>query len=165
LDATAFHFDPAFGHDSANPHDIGVVILPSKKTKGVSPLLLPTAGLLDQLAQQNGLKGEQFINVGYGGDVTATGQPIFAFDGIRQSSKSTFMALEANWLWLSMNAATGDGGDCFDDSGSPKLRVRDPNRVVALVVTGDAICRATTKDHRVDSPTSRAFLSGFVPLP
>ena len=31
IPATAFHFDPLYGHDSANPHDIGVVILPAKK--------------------------------------------------------------------------------------------------------------------------------------
>jgi trypsin len=163
--ATSFHFDPLFGHDSANPHDIGVVLLPAKRTRGITPLRLPPAGYLDQLADKNGLKDQKFINVGYGGDVPATGQPIVTYDGVRKSSVSTYMALEANWLWLHMNASTGNGGDCYGDSGGPKLLASNPNMVLALVVTGDAICRATTKDYRVDSPTARAFLGAYVPLP
>lgn len=165
IPATSFHFDPLYGHDSSNPHDIGVVLLPAKRTKGITPLQLPPAGYLDQLAQKNGLKDQKFINVGYGGDVPTTGQPIITYDGVRKWSVSTYMALEANWLWLSMNAATGNGGDCYGDSGGPKLLASNPNMVLALVVTGDAICRATTKDYRVDSPTARAFLGGYVSLP
>jgi Trypsin len=165
IEATAFHFDPQFGHDESDPHDIGVVLLPAKRTKGITPLQLPTAGVLDRLAQKNGLKDQKFFNVGYGGTIPTTGQPIFTFDGVRKLSTSTFMALEKNWLWLSMNAATGDGGDCFGDSGGPKLLAANPNVVLALVVTGDAVCRATTKDYRVDSPSARAFLGSFVALP
>jgi hypothetical protein len=163
--ATAFHFDPAYGHDCSNPHDIGVVLLPAKKTKGITPLKLPPAGYLDQLAQQNGLKDQAFYNIGYGGTVPTTGQPIVTYDGVRKISTSTYMALEDNWLWLSMNIHTDDEGDCYGDSGGPKVLASNPNVVVALVVTGDAICRATTKDYRVDSPTARAFLSQFVRLP
>jgi hypothetical protein len=165
IPATSFHFDPLYGHDSANPHDIGVVLLPSKSTRGITPLRLPTAGWLDQAAAKNGLKDAKFINVGYGGSTPTTGQPIVTYDGVRKSSISTYMALEANWLWLSMNAATGNGGDCFGDSGGPKLLASNPSTVYALVVTGDAVCRATTKDYRVDSPTARAFLGSYVALP
>jgi hypothetical protein len=113
----------------------------------VTPLKLPPAGFLDAAAQQNGLKGEEFLNVGYGGDVPTTGQPNVTYDGVRKVSTSTYMALEANWLWLSMNAATGDGGDCYGDSGGPNLLASDKTTVLALVVTGDAVCRATTKDY------------------
>lgn len=165
IPATSFHFDPLYGHDSSNPHDIGVVLLPSKRTRGITPLQLPPAGYLDSLAAKNGLKDAKFINVGYGGDAPTTGQPIITYDGVRKSSVSTYMALEANWLWLSMNAATGNGGDCYGDSGGPKLLASNPNMVLALVVTGDANCRATTKDYRVDSPTARAFLGAYVTLP
>lgn len=163
--ATAFHFDALYGHDSSNPHDIGVVILPSKRTRGITPLKLPVAGYLDQLAAKNGLKDQKFLNVGYGGDATTTGQPIITYDGVRRVSTSTYMALEANWLWLSMTAATGDGGDCYGDSGGPKLMANSPDTVLALVVTGDYYCRATTKDYRVDSPSARAFLGAYVALP
>jgi hypothetical protein len=163
--ATAFHFDPQYGHDSSNPHDIGVVLLPSKRTRGITPFKLPTAGYLDQLSAKNGLKDEKFLNVGYGGDVNRTGQPVITYDGVRKVSTSTYMALEANWLWLSMNSSTGNGGDCYGDSGGPKLFASHPDTVLALVVTGDANCRATTKDYRVDSPSARAFLGAYVALP
>ena len=165
IPATAFHFDPAYGHDSANPHDIGVVMLPTRRTRGIAPFKLPPAGYLDQASAKNGLKDASFINVGYGGDVPTTGQPNVTYDGVRKFSVSAYMALEANWLWLSMNAHTGNGGDCYGDSGGPKLLASDPTMVLALVVTGDANCRATTKDYRVDSPTARAFLGNYVALP
>lgn len=163
--ATAFHYDPLYAQNQNDPHDIGVVILPAKATKGITPMRLPTAGYLDQANEKNGLKGTEFLNIGYGGDVPKTGQPIITYDGVRKVSTSTFMALEAAWLWLSMNASTGDGGDCYGDSGGPKVLKSDPGMVLALVVTGDANCRATTKDYRVDSASARAFLGNYVRLP
>src|SRR3954464_8242632 len=33
IKASAFHFDPAYGHDNSDPHDIGVVILPKGSTR------------------------------------------------------------------------------------------------------------------------------------
>src|SRR5204863_5681115 len=137
------------------------ICLPAKRTRGITPLRLPPAGYLDELGDKNGLKDQKFINVGYGGDVPATEQPIVTYDGVRKSSVSTYMALEANWLWLHMTAATGNGGDCYGDSGGPKLLASNPNTVLALVVTGDANCRATTTDYRVDSPTARALRSAY----
>src|SRR5438128_2864012 len=164
IPAKEFHFDPLYGHDQSNPHDVGVVLLPAKRTRGITPLQLPPAGYLDQLAEKNRLKDQKFLNVGYGGDVPTTGQPIVTYDGVRKVSTSTYMALEANWLWLSMNAATGNGGDCYGDSGGPKLLASNPKMVLALAVTADAVCRATTKDYRVDSPSARAFLGAYVAL-
>lgn len=165
IPAASFHFDPAYGHDTSNPHDIGVILLPRRSTRGITPARLPAAGYLDQANAKNGLNGTTFINVGYGGDVNATGQPIITYDGVRKSSVSGFMALEPNWLDLHMTASNGNGGDCYGDSGGPKFPSFDPSTVVALTVTGDANCKATTKDYRVDSPSARAFLGAYVTLP
>jgi len=107
------------------------ICLPAKRTRGITPLRLPPAGYLDELGDKNGLKDQKFINVGYGGDVPATEQPIVTYDGVRKSSVSTYMALEANWLWLHMTAATGNGGDCYGDSGGPKLLA--PPRTTASI--------------------------------
>jgi hypothetical protein len=37
--------------------------------------------------------------------------------------------------------------------------------VAAITITGDAICRATNVDYRLDTPPARAFLGQYVTLP
>src|SRR3989442_1457265 len=43
--ATEFHFDPGFGHDLGDLHDVAVVLLPAGSTTKIQPLGLPRAGL------------------------------------------------------------------------------------------------------------------------
>jgi hypothetical protein len=164
--ATGFAFDPLFGHDQAHPHDLAVVFLPAGSTTGITPYHLPPAGYLDQLADAGSLKKAVFVNVGYGASSNRTGRPTFGYDGLRNQSESLFRTLTPAWLGLRMNAAaTGYGGDCYGDSGGPKFLASDPTTVVATVVTGDAICRATSWDYRLDTDVARGFLSSFVTLP
>ena len=164
--ATGFTFDPAYGHDNADLHDLAVVFLPAKATKGVTIYNLPVAGYLDAISAKGALSNATFYNVGYGTGNTATGTPGFPYDGVRKVSVSQFGALEPNWLQLLMNTnATGTGGDCYGDSGGPKFLTSDPTTVVATVTSGDYVCRATTKDYRLDTPSARAFLGQFVALP
>lgn len=166
IKATAYTFDPAYGHDEANLHDEAVVFLPKGSTKGMTPYRLPTANALDQLAAKGGLTSTIFVNVGYGTSASRTGQPSFPYDGKRSVSHSEFASLQPNWLLLLMNtSATGLGGDCFGDSGGPKFLEGDNLTVYATVTSGDAVCRATSKDFRTDTPTARAFLGQFVTLP
>jgi hypothetical protein len=66
---------------------------------------------------------------------------------------------------LMQNSATGEGGDCYGDSGGPKFIKGDNSTIYAIVITGDVYCRATTWDYRVDTPNARAFLGQFVTLP
>jgi hypothetical protein len=72
IPAVSVTVDPQFGHDRGDLHDLGVITLASPVS--ATPVVLPTAGLLDQLAAQGGLHGQDFTNVGYG----ATG---WAFGG------------------------------------------------------------------------------------
>jgi trypsin len=163
---TSFHYDPLYGGPQSNPHDIGVIILAARDTKGITPLELPPAGYLDALNADGGLKGQFFLNVGYGGDATRTGPPTFTYDGVRKVSKSLFQNLEPSWLLLNMNVSkTGEGGDCYGDSGSPKFIDGNTTMALAIVITGDAVCRATDKDYRLDTPSAREFLGQFVRLP
>jgi hypothetical protein len=164
--AESFHFDPAFGHDRANLHDLAVVILPPGSTSGITPLQLPPAGLLSVFAAQGGLRGQLFVNVGYGVDASQRGRPAFGFDGLRKTSKSPFRTLLPNWLDLSMNTnATGEGGVCFGDSGSPHFIDGALGMVVATTTGGDRVCRSLNYDFRLDTPTARDFLGQFVALP
>ena len=164
--ATGTTVDPAYGHDMANLHDLAVVFLPANATRGMTPLSLPPAGYLDQLAAQGGLTDQLFVNVGYGTSSTLTGPPGFPYDGTKKVSKSEFMGLQPTWLGLLMNQhATGEGGDCYGDSGGPKFLDGNPNVIVATVTTGDYPCRATTWDWRLDTPEARGFLATYVTLP
>lgn len=164
--ATAYYYDPEYGHDQADLHDLAVVILPKGSTKGVKTLALPPAGYLDQLAAKGQLSKTLFVNVGYGVDASETGVPSFTYDGLRKWSKSEFMGLQPAWLGLLMNeSATGEGGDCYGDSGGPKFIDGNFNMIVATVTTGDMNCRATTWDYRLDTSSARNFLKQFVTLP
>jgi hypothetical protein len=164
--ATGWTYDPEYGHDQANLHDLAVVLLPKGSTKGITPLKLPTAGYLDQLQAQGGLNGKKFYNVGYGTSASATGIPSFGYDGTRKYSLSDYMALQQYWLGLLMNnSATGEGGDCYGDSGGPKFLEGHTDMVLATVTTGDYNCRATSWDYRLDTDTARNFLGQFVILP
>jgi hypothetical protein len=166
IKATGVVVDPLYGHDQAHLHDLSVVFLPSGSTKGMTPFKLPTAGYLDQLKASGQIDSEVFLNVGYGTGATRTGKAEFPFDGVRKVSESEFMGLQPTWLGLLMNtSATGLGGDCYGDSGGPKLLKSNPTIVLATVTTGDANCRATTWDWRTDTPEARGFLGKYVQLP
>jgi len=166
ITATGYTYDPAYGHDMADLHDLAVVFLPARATRGLTPYQLPPAGYLDRLAAQGGLADQIFVNVGYGTANTRTGVPDFPYDGLRKVSESEFLALQPAWLGLNMNiSATGLGGDCYGDSGGPKFLQGNLNVIVATVTTGDYPCRATSWDYRTDTENARAFLGQFVALP
>lgn len=166
ITADRFAFDPRFGHDRAHFYDNGIVILPPGSTTGITPADLPPAGYLDQRAAQGGLQGQLFENVGYGVEAFfQRGPPRYRSPLQRLLSESPFMALQPTWLGLLTNAyATGKGGDCVGDSGSPKF-VAGTNLIVATVTWGDYVCIATSWDWRLDTEESRSFLGQFVSLP
>ncbi len=159
--------NPDFGFSgpggSSDPHDQAVVLL-DRAAKGITPARLPTANLLDGID----LQSQTFTAVGYGTvRVDKTGGPnAFFFDSTRRNATQSFLSLEPAWLNLSENPSTGSGGTCFGDSGGPHfLGGPSSNLEVSLTVTGDAVCRATDKTYRLDTPAARAFLSGFVTVP
>jgi secreted trypsin-like serine protease len=129
---------------------------------------LPTLGLLDQLKAQHELRYRTFTAVGYG---TRRNTQQGGYQGILSNTKRRFVeqsfeALQNQWIQLSMNPATGDGGTCYGDSGGPHfLGGVDSSLEVALTVTGDAVCKATDLDYRLDTPAARSFLKDYVKLP
>ena len=165
--ATDWVRDPRYGQSQAHFNDLALVFLPEGSTTGITPLNLPTEGALDELAAKGALTKTMFVNVGYGLRGSRTGPPDrFGFNGRRNMSLSEFMALQPNWLGLLMNAsATGEGGDCYGDSGGPKFLQGDDTTIYAVVSTGDVPCRATSWSWRLDTPEARWFLSQYVPLP
>jgi hypothetical protein len=83
---------------------------------------------------------------------------------------ASFSALTKVQLFLQANAnATGQGGFCFGDSGSPTFFEQVPgpasNLIVALTTSGEPKCQALSQHQRLDTSSARSFLSRFVTLP
>jgi hypothetical protein len=163
--------NPNFNQSQSDSGDIAVLLLlDQRSTKGIPVAVLPTQGLLDELAAANGLHDAVFTAVGYGlqNRVVGGGPPFFLDSNPipRMFAFSSFNALNGGYLRLSQNPATGDGGTCFGDSGGPDfLAVNGQQLLVAITITGDAVCRATNVVYRTDTAAAREFLGQFVTLP
>lgn len=158
--AGTFHVDPLYPGPMSDPHDVAVVIL-DEAVKGITPARLPAAGSLSAL-QSN----QPFTSVGYGAyEVTnGPGGHRYLYNDVRMVATGTLNSTNKAWLRISMNPARGNGGTCYGDSGGPNF-LGTTDIVAATTITGDAVCRATNVDYRMDTPSARAFLSGFVTLP
>ncbi|HKQ76847.1 MAG TPA: trypsin-like serine protease [Blastocatellia bacterium] len=162
--------NPNFNQAQSDTGDIAVLLIPANKTAGITPEQLPPAGLLDQLATQNGLKNAVFTPVGYGlqNRVTGGGPPFFqdSNPAPRMFAFSGFNALNNTFLRMSQNPATGNGGACFGDSGGPIfMNYNGARLLVAITITGDAVCRSTNVAYRTDTASARNFLAPYVALP
>ena len=163
---------PDFGFSGpggkSDPHDIAVILL-EEAPAGITPAQLPSLGLLDRLKADRGLTGSAFTAVGYGlVRDTKKGGPLGFTDpeGIRRFALQSSLSLTKQWLNLSMQPSTGDGGTCYGDSGGPHfLGGAESNLVVSITITGDAMCRATDTTYRLDTASARDFLDDYVTLP
>lgn len=161
--------NPNYNQSQSDSGDIAVLVL-QRSVNGVTPATLPTAGLLDRLADQNGLKGAVFTPVGYGvqNRVVGGGVPYFQDQNPipRMFAFSSFHSLNGGYLRLSQNPATGDGGTCFGDSGGPNFFTVDGTQIIAAItITGDSVCRSTNVTYRLDTTSARQFLAPYVLLP
>ena len=159
--------NPTFSRSQSNSGDIGLLILASAPA-GLTPATLPTLGLLDELNEQNGLRNATFTVVGYGlqDRVVGGGQPFFtdANPVTRGFAFASFNALNSGYLRLSQNPSVGAGGSCYGDSGGPNFLSVDGQQIlVAITITGDAVCRATNVVYRLDIPTAQEFLAANLP--
>lgn len=156
-----YHTHPRFASGGANDtFDLAVVVL--DEDPGIVPARLPEAGLLDRLA----LRDARFVTVGYGTvrDDKTKSFASLRWDPQRRWADQGFLSLTKAWLTLSMNPSTGSGGTCYGDSGGPHF-LGTSDVVVSITVTGDRYCRATDKTYRLDTPSARSFLAGYVALP
>ena len=155
--------NPNFNQTQSDPGDIGVLIL-ERNVRGVTPAVLPTCGLLDQLQAQNGFKNTIFTNAGYGLQNRVVGGGVPFFQDVnpipRMFSFSSFNSMKGAFLNLSQNPSTGNGGTCFGDSGGPNfLTVNGQQLIVSITITGDAVCRSTNIAYRLDTASAQGFLA------
>jgi V8-like Glu-specific endopeptidase len=156
--AGTFHADPAYNQSQSDPHDIAVVVF-DKAVRGITPAALPAAGSLSGVSST-----QRFTSVGYGAYEVTKGPHQYLYDDVRQVATGTLNSVTPSWLRISMNAATGNGGTCYGDSGGPNF-LGTTDIVAAITITGDAVCRSTNVDYRLDTASARAFLGKYVSLP
>lgn len=155
--------NPNFNQSQSDSGDIAVLIL-QRRVNGVTPAVLPSCGLLDQLATQNGLKNSVFTAVGYGVQNRVVGGGVPFNQDLnpipRMFAFSSFNSLNGGYIRLSQNPATGNGGTCFGDSGGPNfLTVNGQQILAAITITGDSVCRSTNVDYRTDTASAQGFLA------
>jgi len=155
-----FHGDPLYNQSQSDPHDIAVVVL-DKAVRGITPARLPAANSLSKLSGS-----QKFTSVGYGAyEVTkGPGGHQYLYNDVRGVATGTLNTTTQSWLKISMNASHGDGGTCYGDSGGPNF-LGTTNIVAATTITGDAVCRSTNVDYRLDTASARSFLRQYVALP
>jgi len=155
-----FHSDPLYGGPTSDYHDIAVIVL-DQAVKGIAPATLPKAGSLSHLS-----KDQKFTSVGYGAyEVTnGRGGHQYLYDDVRGVATGTLNSINKTLLRISMNPSKGDGGTCYGDSGGPNF-LGSTNTIAAITITGDAVCRSTNVDYRLDTESARSFLSRYVKLP
>jgi V8-like Glu-specific endopeptidase len=159
-----WHADPAYSPSQSDPHDIAVVVL-DKAVKGIAPAGLPAAGSLSSLPAN-----QQFTSAGYGAQAVNNGPggKTYTYTDVRFFSVGTLNSITSSWLRISQNASTGNGGTCYGDSGGPNFLgagAQETRVVAATTITGDTACRSTNVDYRLDTPSARSFLAGYVALP
>jgi V8-like Glu-specific endopeptidase len=155
-----FYGDPAYNQSQSDPHDIAVVVF-DKEVKGIAPARLPAADSLSNLSGS-----QQFTSVGYGAyEVTkGPGGHQYLYNDVRGVATGTLNSITQSWLKISMNPSHGDGGTCYGDSGGPNF-LGTSDIIAATTITGDAVCRSTNVDYRLDTASARSFLSQYVALP
>ncbi len=165
-----FHADPNFDSSHKNSPDIGVVVL-DEPVAGVAPARLPALGVLDRMKADGSLnQSTQFTSVGYGDytEVPQVKKPPYPNDGYRRYAVGSFNALNPDYLRLTENAATGNGGTCNGDSGGPNFfgaGSTETDIIAAITTTGDTLCNATNVDYRLDIPEAQNFLRQYAPVP
>jgi hypothetical protein len=167
IPSVGYDWDRRFGHDQGDLHDLGVILLPAGSVIGIGPVELPPEGYLDDLKSAGILKDTAIELVGYG-VVPVWKQPGGTqtfFDGVRRTSAGTIKGLTQAWLLFNQNHdATGEGGLCFGDSGSPQF-VAGTTMIVSTTTGGDPNCRANSYNYRLDTEEARAFLGQYLNLP
>jgi len=158
---------PDYNWDPSNPPDVGLLILEEIVTN-ILPAALPEEGFLDELRAAGelgrGSNRAKFIVVGYGATLTWPPPVMDLFPHPRQNAQSEFRALPNNWLRLSQNQATEDGGTCGGDSGGPVFWI-DPwgdETLVAITSWGDPKCISTSFNYRVDIPETLDFIDTYL---
>ena len=136
--------------DSSKGADLAVVVLDAPAS--VAPATLPAAGAAGSLGKEASV-----TSVGYGYSSRAA-DGSFVYDGYRHAASSPVTKVSKSMVGLSTSTA----GPCMGDSGGPQLA---GSTVLSVTSSGSKDCAGKAEGYRLDTPSARAFLGGFVALP
>ena len=162
--------NPGYNKSQSDTKDIAVIVF-DRPVPNITPAKLPTLGLFDTLKSNGMLNDTLYTAVGYGGQERTfddKGQPYITYEDQRENAVSAFGALNPTWLRLSQNAATGNSGTCFGDSGGPNFigsGSAETKVIAGTTITGDTQCVQSNVIYRLDTQSARSFLKPFVTLP
>ena len=145
--------------------DVSIMVLGSEVTN-ITPAQVPKqVGYLNTLGLN---QGTRLTVVGYGTSekviIKGENGPQFPYEGDRGYGIGGFNALTPEALKMSQNAAHGDSGACYGDSGGPTYlgaAPNDGNIVLAVTSTGDVPCYSTNVGSRTDTASARALLARY----
>jgi hypothetical protein len=167
----SMHLNPLYpGKGASDPEDLGIIVLDAPVV-GITPAVLPTIGLLDQMSANGTLRNSLFTIVGYGATDTLFGggaPDANEGEGTRRFATEGFLALNPNLIKLNQNTVFGYGGSSHGDSGGPNFLNATgaaPSILVAITIAGDPWGIEQNVAYRLDTPEARAFLGLFVSLP
>lgn len=151
-----------FDTEDGDARDLGLLTLADAPDGSIEPVRLVHPGALDGMSRRQ-RDALVFTSVGYGALRQDEGAPTFVRQAERWRADGSLLSLTRNWLTISQNAAVDHGGTCFGDSGGPIFTTLAGEYVVTGVVsTGDAVCQATNKAYRVDSPVGQDYLAPYL---
>jgi hypothetical protein len=159
--AVETHPDYTSFRSRSNVYDVGLLLLAADA--GITGATLPEEGFLDDLRKagklREGKEEADFTVVGYGGTLYWP-PPEQVYENQRRYAESEFQSLLKSWLVMSQNAATGDGGTGYGDSGGPAFWTTDEGDIlVAITSWGDVPCVAIGYAYRVDTSDALDFIA------
>ena len=137
--------DPAYGHDSADPQDLGVILL--DRAAPVKPAAIGSA---------EGVASVVTVGFGYS---QRTDNKDFVYDGAKHSATIPVSSQTSTLLRLSSQTGVAL---CFGDSGGPQYA---GTAVVSVTSGGNSVCKGNATATRLDSASARSFLAQYVQLP
>ena len=163
------HTNPGYvGPQPANDSDdLGVIVFDAP-IPGITPAVLATENLLEQLGHRS-LESVGFTKVGYGtaavlGGPNGGGEPTpgFSSGGTRKFVTAEYVSFTGAWLRMDQL----DGDVCYGDSGGPAFLANTSTIVSITIRTANLeLCTNNAFDLRIDTPAHRAFLGQYVTLP
>ena len=156
-----FRADPLYTQSQNDPHDIAVVVF-DRPVKKIAPALLPKLGALSQLSIEPEIHVRRLRRL-HGDQRPGWKVAIYT----RRSDESRRHAQRHQPRLAAHLDEPVDRETAERATATPA----DPNflgsstTIAATTITGDAVCRSTNAVYRLDTPSARSFLSGFVTLP